>query len=264
MISSLNPFKNISRGYKGGPNFDLKRNHKFSLDNINVTLDIPLSFPQVYEEPEVVSYPIEDKGWFKLYSEKIWHREYVLLRQENWFYYSPFSTSFRGELGSLVCSLTLHKLPKEHSEALQSPDELGEYLFNEYMQFYNTSENRNDGSGRNNEIRNRVESRLKDRGFPFTPEELEEETQSELDSFGYPDISEYSIKNINQIQWVTLQYTKHKTTRIFYNVTLTNNYYLSFEFTIERNKKEIKWVEAAIKASKKIMESIKLENIFKK
>jgi hypothetical protein len=251
--------KSLFRGYRGGPNFDLIKNHQLSLGDFTVTIDVPHSFPQVQTKPKIVNYPIEDESWFEKYYNQLLHRHYILLRQEYWFYYPLVPTPFRDELGSLFYDIALHKVSKNESGNILSPDELGQYLLLEYDNYHNAPEEGEDGSGWNSGIRNRIKKRSEERAFPFTPEELEEKARLEIKKYGWPDIENYSVVTINDKLWAHFKYKKNGDSYIYYSIALTRDYYLTVEFTLSTNMTDesYRWHKDALATSKELMKGLK-------
>lgn len=251
--------------FKGGPDFTRSRNIQFSLEEIKLSINLPIANIGIDEAPRDINIPFRNATYFNENSQR--ERQHVSLNlfTELWYYLSNAMVGRNLELGVLSCSLMVKKLPELDSEGEKATERLAKAVIKEYDAHYNNPTISEYGQGSNTRIRQEVADESLRRNTPWSSEELEREISMSIDKYGYPPLVKAKQININDRTWVFYQEKKsmvHNTDN-FYCYPLDNLNYLCvrFRYRVDIQEKFECWQAHAQRAEQRMMESISFRGI---
>jgi hypothetical protein len=171
-------------------------------------------------------------------------------------------TPFRGEQGDLRLNLILGKI-EANQPSPKNAAELGQALLDQYNGYYNSPTVGDYALGKNTKIRNDVDAHSARRADPFTEEEKQELISQKIQSYGYPNITEYMVLTFNHTEWVLYVENETGFKKYLYATLLEHNYYLMVEFTLSTNMSDNTqpWYKDAEAAIEPMMQQIKLQKL---
>ena len=119
--------KNLSRRFRGGPDFNLSRDITVVLEETQLTLSLPVSNVEAVEVPLNINFTYRQPGWFENNAEhkRQHHRVHVI--SEIWYYLAKGLTALFSELGMLSLSIVIKRISSEKNINEMELDSLGNY-----------------------------------------------------------------------------------------------------------------------------------------
>ncbi len=256
MINLLSLSKAYWHGFVGGPDFNRNIQHRFILENKQLTMDLPDS--NVVAEPStlVVNFPHTSSDWFTQHAEIYQQHYFVHIITELWMYMPPISIAPSSEYGMLSCQL---RIKQTNEINVLDKAELALYLAQ------NCDDYNNGPDGPNTKIRQRMEKQLSRNEIPWTPEEIEEKITAIIELKGEAPLAPAIIKNFNQLTWVFYQEPENNSYshQDYYCLPLSEHSFLEVKFNhrVDLSHKHKKWAKAALEAQERIMASIYLDDL---
>jgi hypothetical protein len=252
--------KKILRSYRGGPDFkNIQEDHYYLDDEFKLTVAIPVCNPFKLPNTKIINYPYTEPNWFDNHYSQIGHSKYIPINESYWFYWPLLRTPMTSELGNLRLNIALGRL----LSPVTSSEELGHAVLKQYNDYYNSSSLGKYGKGHNTELVNEVEAHSACRATPFSDKEKQEQIDSHMLSFGFPEISQFNEYKFNNIEWTKYtQIRSNKTRKKYVFATLLEKkYYLMANFTFDMNMSNKPWYKNAEAAITPIMEGITLKKL---
>jgi hypothetical protein len=256
LINLLNLGKAYWRGFVGGPDFNCGINHRFILEDKQLTVYMPDSNLGVAPSEINVNFPHTSKRWFTQHEEIEQQHTFVHMMMEGWMYLPPIAIGTSSEYGMLTCEL---RIKQTNDINVLDKSALSLYV-TQACDDYN-----NGPDGINTELRKRKIKRSSQREEPWTPDELEREFAISIELQGLAPLAPASIRRFNQLSWIFYQETRNNSFshQDFYCLPLSDNSFLEVRFnhSVDRSDKHKKWANAALAAQERIMGSIYLDDI---
>ena len=252
-MSIVNVIKAHWQGFVGGPDFKRNIQHRFILENKQLSITIPDSNVAAAPSKIDANFPHTFTSWFAEHVKTYKQHSFVRIVTENWMYMPPIAILPSCEFGMLSCQLRIKQTDK-----INVLDEaaLSHFVIQEYDEFHNGPE------GTNTETRKKITERLIN---TFGPKRLEEEITYAIEHGGGPSIPASVIKMFNNIDWVFYQEIRSEnvTRSDYYCLPLSKNSFLEVEFRhrIDRSDKHKKWAKHALESQERIMSSIYLDDL---
>ena len=95
------------RGFVGGPNFNNDINHRFILENKQLTIKVPDSNVVAAPSTVDVHFPHTSTIWFNENVKIYRQHAYVHMMTKNWMYMPPIALFPCSEYGMLSCQLRI-------------------------------------------------------------------------------------------------------------------------------------------------------------
>ena len=257
MITKLfNLSKAYCRGFAGGPDFTRTIQHRFILENKQLTIDLPESNLVLAPSHIKVNFPHSSKRWFTQHVEIEQQHYFVPMVTKNWMYIPPISIAPSSEYGMLSCQFRIKQINEINvlDEAV-----LGLFVTQSYDNYHNSPE------GKNTEIRQEVEEQFKRSSCTWTREEIETEISEHIELQGRPTLAPTIIKTFNQLSWLFYREIQNNSLyhKDYYCLPLSQHSFLEVEFChrVDRSHKHKKWSKSALESQEKIMASIYLDDL---
>ncbi|MFC3151482.1 hypothetical protein ACFOEK_10630 [Litoribrevibacter euphylliae] len=258
--------KNLWRGFRGGPDFTEVNHLNASLENIQLSVELPYSNIITEEPPRPIHFPFLKDRWFEENAKSLKHYHYVNVDTQAWYYVPAVVSLPNGELGSLWLSTRIKRIPDDKNISAFDLDELGKYLIDEYENYHNApiSDDEEDNfKGKNTRIRQSVIEQSNNRIEPWSEEEIDRQVSYDIYSRGYAPLKPHQIKTINGRPWVFYveqQNPEFPSKNRIYCMPLSDKFYLALDFgyKVGPGDKFKLWKDHAEAAEKRIMESVKL------
>ncbi len=255
----INLFKLINaswRGFVGGPDFNRNINHRFILEDKQLTIKVPDSNLVVGSNPTRVSFPHTSTRWFTKHSEMDEQHNFVHMMAENWMYMPAIALFPNSEYGILSIELRIKQV--NHINVLDSTA-LSLYVTQAYDDYHYGPD------GVNTELRRRVVEESSKMAMPYELDELEEEVAISIDLHGRQPLAPAIIKRFNQLDWVFYRETRNNNNSYleFYCLPLSKQSFLEIEFShqVDRPNKLKKWSKHALESQERIIASIYLDDL---
>jgi hypothetical protein len=256
MTYLVNLIKAYWRGFVGGPDFNRGINHRFILENKQLTVYLPDSNIMAESSPIEISFPHSSSDWFTEHAQVYRQHAFVHIIIELWMYMPPIAIGTSSEYGMLSCQLRIKQV-----NAINVLDKAALSLY--VTQTCDDYHNGPDGT--NTELRRRVVEQSAKMAMPYEPNELEEEVAEYIELQGVPPQAPASIKHFNQLTWIFYQEIENNSLyhQDYYCLPLSDHSFLEVKFNhrVDRSDKLKKWANAAHAAQARIMASIYLDDI---
>ncbi|WP_426370532.1 hypothetical protein [Pseudocolwellia sp. HL-MZ7] len=248
--------KGYWRGFVGGPSFDQAVNHKFILEDKQLTVTLPNTNLAVVPNKIDISFPYTSACWFDENKKMYEQHTFVRIVTSAWMYVPVISIIPGDEFGMLSCQLRIKQTDKINVFDKQA---LAVFVIQAYNDFHNGSD------GKNTKIRKEITEQSSKMAVPFTAEELEEEITGWIENRGKPPIPPAQMIKFNQNDWVFYQEVRSNSLsrNDYYCLPLNESSFLEvkFDHSVDRSDKHKKWSKAALASQQQIMESIRLTPI---
>ncbi|XPF95649.1 hypothetical protein ACM9HF_06445 [Colwellia sp. RE-S-Sl-9] len=252
----LQLLKDCWRGFVGGPDFNRCITHRFILEDLQLTLNLPNTNIAVTPSKVDISFPFSSNTWFGQNKKQYEQHEFVRIITKNWMYVPPVALVPSSEYGMLSCQLRIKQTDKINVLDKQA---LANFLIKEYENFHNGPD------GKNTKIRKATIEQSSNMARPFETDELEERINLLISIRGKPPIPAAFLRSFNQIDWVFYQEIRSNSLsrHDFYCLPLSETSFLEVKFnhSVDRSDKYKKWSKHALASQERIMESITLSDI---
>ena len=255
----INLFKFIKicwRGFVGGPDFDNNINHRFTLEEKQLTIKVPYSNVVVGSNPDKVNFKHTSTRWFAKHAEMERQHSYVHMMAENWMYMPPIAFFPNSEYGMLSIEL---RIKQTNNINVLDKSALSRYVTQAYDDYHNGPD------GVNTEIRQTTEERFSRSSCSWTQEEIEAEIAVIIELNGRPSLAPAIVKTFNQLDWVCYRETRNNDNsyRDYYCLPLSEQSFLEIEFIhqVDRPNKLKKWAKHALTSQERIIASIYLDDL---
>lgn len=246
-------------GFKGGPDFNLNRTLRVTLNDIELELSIPDSNIAQGEDIHAPKILLEQEGWFEQHCSQLANHYFFPMAARRWVYIGPFRKVLREPFGSLLFNCWLKRENSEKSIPIVDLNTLQKSICWEYEKYFEVDEPGALLRGKNRKARQQADSIYgKSHWQNSVGEEqkkifLEQETQ-ELPSvfdeikFGMQNWLCYSLKKEPNYP------TRH------YCQPLEKQFYIDifFQHVIDQPKYYNVWRDHAEEAEQRIMQMIRL------
>ncbi|XPF93221.1 hypothetical protein ACM9HF_14485 [Colwellia sp. RE-S-Sl-9] len=244
------------RGFVGGPDFDRDVNHRFILEDKQLSIKVPDSNVVASPSDMNMIFPHSSKSWFAEKAKKYRQHSYVHMMTENWMYMPPITIFPSSEYGMLSCQLRIKQV--NHINVLDKAA-LSHYVTQSYIDYHNAPK------GENTKIRTRVEERLKKSPYTWSQDEIEAEIAMVIDLHGNQPLAPAIIKSFNKTDWVFYSEVRNNSYyhNDFYCLPLGEHSFLEVEFAhrVDRSDKYKKWKKDALAAQERIIASVYLDDL---
>ncbi len=119
--------KNLSRRFRGGPDFNLSQEVTVVLEETQLTLNLPASNVEAAEVPRNINFPYRQHGWFENYVKQNRQHYYVHIVTRCWCYVPMGISALFSELGMLSLSIVIKRISSEKNINEMELDSLGNY-----------------------------------------------------------------------------------------------------------------------------------------
>ena len=256
MINLFKLIKTYCRGFVGGPDFNRNINHRFILEDKQLTIKVPDSNVVVGSNPNKVNFPHTSNRWFTKHLEVDDQHHFVHMMAENWMYMPPIVLFPSSEYGILSCELRIKQV--NHINVLDKAA-LSHYVTQAYADYHYGPD------GVNTELRRRKVEESSKMAMPYDPEELEEQVAISIELHGRQPLAPAIIKSFNQLSWVFYRETRNNDNSYldFYCLPLSEHSFLEIEFShqVDRPNKLKKWAKHALASQERIIASIYLDDL---
>ena len=256
MINVLKLIKICWRGFVGGPDFGHNINHRFTLEDKQLSIKVPYSNVVVGSNPDKVNFKHTSTRWFTKNAEMERQHTYVHMMAENWMYMPPIAFFPNSEYGMLSIEL---RIKQTHNIDVLDKSALSRYVTQAYDDYHNGPD------GVNTELRCRKIERSSQRATPWTPEELEEQVAISIEIHGRQPLAPATVKTFNQLDWVFYQEKRDNDNsyRNYYCLPLSEHSFLEVEFIhqVDRPNKLKKWAKHALASQDKIISSVYIDDL---
>ena len=244
------------RGFVGGPDFNRDVNHRFILEDKQLTINVPDSNVVAALSPVDLIFPHSSIDWFTEHAKQYRQHCYVHMMTENWMYMPPIALFPSSEYGMLSCQLRIKQV--NHINVLDKAA-LSHYVAQAYADYHYGPD------GVNTELRRRKVEESSKMAMPYDPEELEEQVAISIELHGRQPLAPAIIKSFNQLSWVFYRETRNNDNSYldFYCLPLSEHSFLEIEFShqVDRPNKLKKWAKHALASQERIIASIYLDDL---
>ena len=245
----MNLFKLIKaylRGFVGGPDFTRGINHRFILEGMQLTINLPDSNVVTAPSTLNVNFPHSSTSWFAEHAKVYRQHSFVRIITENWMYMPPIALFPSSEYGMLSCQLRIKQTDKIN---VLDKVALSHFVTQAYDDYHNGPD------GTNTELRRRKVERSSQ----------EEQVATSIELHGRQPLAPAIIKTFNKLIWVFYQeVTNDSLSRLdYYCLPLSEHSFLEVKFNhqVDLSQKHKKWAKAALEAQERIMDSIYLDDL---
>jgi len=248
--------KSLWQGFVGGADFTQIVTERFVLEDKLLKVAIPISNVVARKPTKEVNYPYKNNHWFHTNQETHTHETYVHIYTRVWMYLPIIGIFPSSEYGMLGCVFRIKKTP----EGVNALDNLalGQWLNQEYDEYYNHPEPGDKSKGRNTALIAEMQQRHGD----LTTSHMASQLQAYINGSVYPEIPAPTTVSFNNIQWVFYQLVKpnSRSRADMYCLGLDEGHYLVVRFShrVDRSDKHKKWRKAANQTQQRVMEMVSL------
>ena len=256
MINLFKLIKAYWRGFVGGADFNRGINHRFILEDKQLTINVPDSNIVVGSNPDEVNFPHTSTRWFTKHAEIERQHSYVHMMAENWMYMPPIAIFPNSEYGMLNFELRIKQVSNIN---ILDESALSRYVTQAYDDYHNGPD------GTNTELRRRKVEESSKLAMPYDPDELEEQVAISIELHGRQTLAPATIKNFNQLAWIFYQEKRNNDNsyRDYYCLPLSEHSFLEVKFRhqVDRPNKLKKWTKHALESQERIIASIYLDDL---
>ena len=256
MINLFKLIKAYWRGFVGGPDFSRSIQHRFILEDKQLTIKLPDSNLVLAPSHIKVNFPHSSNRWFTQHAEIGQQHCFVQMITKNWMYMPPIALAPSSEYGMLSCQLRIKQTTEIN---VLDKAALSLYLTQLCDDYHNGPD------GENTAIRQRMEKQFSSSAFSWSREEIEAEITDIIELNGMAPLAPAVIKSFNQLTWIFYQEIANNSLshQDYYCLPLGEHSFLEVKFNhrVDRSHKHKKWSKAALEAQEKIMASIYLDDL---
>jgi hypothetical protein len=256
MINLFNLVKAYWRGFAGGPDFTCSIQHRFILEDKQLTIGLPESNLMVAPSHIKSNFPHSSSRWFSQHAQINRQHAFVHMITKNWMYVPPIAIAPSSEYGMLSCQVRIKQINEIN---VLDKAALGQFIIQ-------ACDNYNNGpDGSNTQINKEVEEQFRRSSCTWTREEIEAEISIAIELNGEAPLAPAITKSFNQLTWVFYQEPENNSYshQDYYCLPLSKNSFLEVKFNhrVDLSHKHKKWAKPALEAQERIMASIYLDDL---
>ena len=250
----------FGKGFKGGPDSRLNRNHHCNLSGIDFEITLPDSNVVISEPEKAVNIPFKSSGWFNNNCEQTSNHCFVSLPVfRRWVYLGPFWKVFNDPFGSLVFDVWVKKTLPETTLEVDNLETLEAAINKDYRDYFESETPGKYGQGKNFQVRQEAQARYS--ASHWQNEVGRQQMKAYIKNRIQELPSGFEIHKHDTINWLFYSLAKEPNyPKHHYCVPLDDRYYLdvSFLYAVDFPQYFHIWQAHAEQAEQRIMASIRL------
>ena len=250
-------FKNLRRGYRGGPDFAHCEQITRLLENWQLQLTVPCTNVAAAPSKFLPQYPFKQPGWYEEHSKAdiFIDKTYIHLNTELWYYVRPLTLHPENFNNQHTLSVQLRRIDSEPPVDIFDLEQLGDFFCAQYERNYAKKLNPRLEEDRSTTLKYKPRT---------TEEEMQEIIERRFGSLLRPPASSFTVQHFNKEPWLVFYEPEHRLYNRPENVyvrPLEDNFVVCMRFRHEIGARKLhkKTEPVMLDTERRIMESVSLK-----